>query len=179
MRVFISIPLSKEAIEEIKRIQNKISERKLFEGKMTESENLHLTLKFLGEVDEEQLNRIKEKLREIRADKFRVKLGKTGVFSEDFVRIIWIKLDGKEIFELQKKIDECLKEHFKQEFRFMGHVTISRVKSVKDKKALLQFLKEVKIKNVEFEVKSFNLMKSELFLEGPTYEVIEEFDMNS
>ncbi len=45
MRCFISIDLPEKIIQEIKKIQEELPE---FIGKKTETENLHLTLKFLG-----------------------------------------------------------------------------------------------------------------------------------
>jgi len=59
MRAFISLELPEEIKKEIVKIQNKLPE---FIGKKTEKQNLHLTLKFLGEVGEEELEKIKKKL---------------------------------------------------------------------------------------------------------------------
>ena len=56
MRCFIALDLPVEIIKEIKKIQKELPE---FIGKKTESENLHLTLKFLGEVSEEKIKEIR------------------------------------------------------------------------------------------------------------------------
>jgi 2'-5' RNA ligase len=175
MRTFISINLSEEAISEIKRIQKELEEKNLFVGKFTEEENLHLTLKFLGEIDEKKIEEIRRRLGKVKVKEFKAKLGEIGVFSEEFIRIIWIKLDGEGIFELQKQIDETLNGLFDKEFRFMGHITIARVKNIRNKKEFFEFLKGLNAKNVESEVKTFELMKSELFPQGPRYSVVEEF----
>ena len=66
MRVFIALDLNREAMNEIKRVQDIIRKKTLVTGKFTETENLHLTLKFLGEVEEKEVDIIKEKLREIK-----------------------------------------------------------------------------------------------------------------
>ena len=58
MRCFISIDIPKEIRDKIKKIQEQLPE---FVGKKTEQENLHLTLKFLGEVDERFLIDIKNR----------------------------------------------------------------------------------------------------------------------
>ena len=62
MRVFISLNIPKEIKKEIKKIQNKLPE---FNGKITEENNLHLTLKFLGEISEQRVEEIRKKLRKI------------------------------------------------------------------------------------------------------------------
>jgi 2'-5' RNA ligase len=59
MRCFIGIDLSSPAIKEIKRLQNIIEPH--FTGKVTESKNLHLTLKFLGEINNVTLKKVKKK----------------------------------------------------------------------------------------------------------------------
>ena len=61
MRTFIAIDIPDSIKNEIIKIQNSLPE---FIGKKTEKENLHLTLKFLGEIDEEKIELIKKELRE-------------------------------------------------------------------------------------------------------------------
>jgi len=173
-RCFIALELSEEAKEEIARIQKDLKKRNLFEGKLTEKENLHLTLKFLGEIDELGIGEVKKRLREIRFKSFKAALGEAGVFSEDFLRIIWIKLEGNAI-ELQKEADNALKGLFKPEFRFMSHLTIARVKQARDKRKLLDYLSSLKIKKIEFNVFEFALKSSVLTDKGPIYTDIERY----
>ena len=176
MRVFIAIELLEEAKAEIERIQKDLKKQNLFEGKMTEKENLHLTLKFLGEIDDSRTEEVKKRLRKIKFPEFKAALGEAGVFSEDFVRIVWIKLDGN-VTGLQKEVDNALKELFKPEFRFMSHLTIARVKNVKDKKRLLDYLSSAKISKIEFPVSGFALKSSELTEKGPIYADLERFEL--
>ena len=175
MRCFIALDLERDFIKEIADIQNKIKKQNLFFGKFTENENLHLTLKFLGEIDEEVVEKVKKKLLEIKFEEFEVNLGEVGVFSKSFPKIIWVKLQGGGIFELQKQIDDKLKELFPTEERFMGHVTIARIKNVYNKKEFFEYLKSVKCKKLKFYVKEFSLKKSELKPSGPEYLDIEDY----
>jgi len=167
-RCFIALDLPREAINEIKKIQKLIWEKTLFTGKLTESENLHLTLKFLGEVSDEKIKEIKKRLKETEFDEFEVEFGKVGVFSRKYIRIIWIELLGK-VFNLQKEIDNKLKGLFEPEHRFMSHITIARVKSVRDKKGLISYVESIKPKKVKFKISKFFLKKSELKPSGPEY----------
>ena len=171
MRTFISIDIPEEIKKEIKKIQSQLPE---FFGKKTETENLHLTLKFLGEIGEEELEKVKEKLREIKFNQFETEIDSMSVFSEKFIRIIWLHLSNGD--ELQKEIDEKLKDLFEKEKRFMNHLTIARVKNVKDKKIFLGKLNEIKIPKMKFVVDSFRLKKSVLEKQGPKYEIIEEYN---
>ena len=179
IRCFIALDLPREAIREIKEIQKKIKKQNLFIGKFTESENLHLTLKFLGEIKEDKISKVKEKLKEIQFKEFNARLGEIGIFSKKFIKIIWIKLDGKKILDLQKQMDDALKDLFVPEARFMSHVTIARVKNVKDRNALIEYVKKIKSKSAEFKIKEFFLKKSTLMPEGPIYENILKIELKS
>ncbi len=170
MRCFIALDLPREAIKRIEEIQELIQKKNLFIGKFTESENLHLTLKFLGEISEEQVQEARKKLQEIKFNEFDASLGEVGVFSKRSLKIVWVKLNGKGVFDLQEKIDRVLSDLFQPETRFMGHITIARVKKVFDKETLVKYLKDIKIKDLKFKTDKFFLKKSDLKPEGPTYE---------
>jgi 2'-5' RNA ligase len=172
MRAFIAIDLPENVRDRILGVQEKLPE---FKGKLTEIENIHLTLKFLGEVENIEL--VKEKLSCIKFRKFKIRINKAGVFSENLVRIVWLGVDSKckELWELQKEIDEKLEDLFPEEKRFMGHITIARVKSL-DKNSFLSKLKEIKV-NIEFEVESFKVKKSVLTAEKPVYEDVLKVDL--
>ncbi len=175
-RSFICIDFPDEVIKEIARIQEVLGNWK-FTGKMTELENLHLTLKFLGEIDEKKLKEVKEKLKKIKFNMLEPGLGNVGCFSyRGKPRIIWVKILGKEIYELQKQIDEALSPLFKKEERFMGHITIARIKYVKDAKRFKEHINAIKLKKIKFSEDKFKLMESELRALGPVYTLVEEYN---
>lgn len=173
MRTFIAIEIPENVKKEIVKIQEQLPE---FEGKKTEIENLHLTVKFLGEVEEEKVEEMRKRLREIKFRKFNTEINFLGVFSESFVKIIWLHM--KNCDELQKEIDKKLDGLFKKEKRFMGHLTIARVKNVKDKKRFLEEIKKIKIPRMNFGVNRFILKESVLAEEKPFYKDIEAYPLN-
>jgi len=170
MRTFIALELPEEMKDEIVGLQKELEKSGLFDGKLTERENLHLTLKFLGEISEEQAEDVKEILGKVKFNKFNVKISQVGVFNENFIRIIWGALSGKELFDIQKEIDDKLKELFAEEERFMGHITLARPKSVPDKKKLIIGLESLKMSEKNYVVDKISFKKSELKKEGPVYE---------
>lgn len=176
-RCFIALELSREAIVEIEEMQNLIKKKNLFYGKLTEPENLHLTLKFFGEIDEDKIETIKKKLEKIKQKEFEVSVGELGTFINKYNSILWIKLNGQGIWDLQKKINELLKEDFSSEERFMSHITLARMKKINDKKVLLDYIKNLKHREIKFKVRDFILKKSELRPDGPVYADLEKFKL--
>lgn len=178
-RCFIALDLPREVINRIKEIQETIKKKNFFYGKFTEPENLHLTLKFLGEISEQEIGEVKKRLQKINLKEFEASLGELGVFSKEFIRIIWVKLQGEGLWKLQEEIDNILGGLFVSEKRFMGHITLARVKKIINKQELIDYLKNIKIKNLRFKVDRFFLKKSELFSEGPVYNDIEKYTLQS
>jgi len=175
MRLFIALKLPENIRNVLFSEAENLQKQGLFNGKITEKENLHLTLKFLADVDEKNLGEIIERLKEVKVPKFDAIFSGMGVFDEYFVRIIWARLLG--VDELQKEIDIKLKHLFKMEERFMSHITIARVKSIKEKRSLIDAVKNIKLGNLKFRVECFELMKSELLPSGPVYSVVEKFEL--
>ncbi|MGY4884700.1 MAG: RNA 2',3'-cyclic phosphodiesterase [Nanobdellota archaeon] len=173
MRTFISIKLPTKILMNIKEIQEKLPE---FLGKKTELKNLHLTLKFLGEVSSDKIEEIKLKLRNIKFNRFEADIGNIGFFDNPTQGIIWLGISNCN--SLQKEIDNSLEKLFNNEKRFMGHLTIARVKKINDKKKFLESLKKIEIPKMFFIVDKFYLMESMLKKEGPDYKNIEEYDLN-
>ncbi|MEX0920551.1 MAG: RNA 2',3'-cyclic phosphodiesterase [Candidatus Pacearchaeota archaeon] len=178
MRAFISIDIPEDVKEKISKIQESLPE---FKGKNTERENLHLTLKFLGEVGEEKVEEVGKRLKEVNFNSFETKADEIGVFdnrkSGKYKRkiIVWLHLVNCE--ELQRKVDEALSGLFKSEKRFMSHLTIARVKEVKagGEEEFVEKLKEINLPKIRFNVKSFRLKESVLGKNGPKYKTIEEY----
>ena len=149
--------------------------------KLVEPQNIHITLKFLGEVEEVNIDDIeqiiKDSVKEI--EPFTIKLSGTGVFpNQNYIRVIWIGIKDAEIIEtISRSIDERLSQlGFKREKRgFSAHLTIGRVKTAKNKQLLLKVIE--RYKDFEFstqEVNSIKLKKSDLTPKGPIYTTLRE-----
>ncbi|MBD3313297.1 RNA 2',3'-cyclic phosphodiesterase [Candidatus Woesearchaeota archaeon] len=175
MRLFIGFDASQEAEHELLNAQKKIENAKINLVK-----DFHLTLKFLGEVDDDKSGEIEERLRKISFGSFKAELGGIGVFpSENHVKVIWIGLEPKDkIIGLQRKIEEALQGMFPKDMRFHPHITLARVKTVEDKEAFKENLKNIRIERIRFKVDKFKLIKSALTPDGPVYEVLEEYNSN-
>ncbi len=174
MRCFLAIELNEEVKNELIKIQEEI--KPFLDAKFVELGNLHLTLKFFGEVDEKDFREIQEALKEIKFPKFSVSLGKIGFFpNENLAKVLWISLESEEILELSGKIDTSL-INFKDK-DFESHVTLARIKNISNKEEFLKKIKDFKIKPISFNVRDFVLKKSTLTAKGPIYEDVERFEL--
>ena len=177
MRCFLAIDLNYECRDYLFNLQKEIS--KFVKAKWVEKKNLHLTLKFLGDLDENKLETVKRILSEIKLKKFKIYLNELGVFpNENVINIIWVGIKPeRDIMNLQKRIDEVLLDLFSKDQKFLSHITLGRVKFIKNKEKLKGILKETKINKIEFEVNKFRLYKSELTKNGPRYYVLDEYKL--
>ena len=168
MRCFISADFPDEVKKELYNIQKEIPEAKL---KLVKPENMHLTLKFLGDIKEEDIDKIKEILREIKTD-IRGRIEKIGIFTPSAIRVIWVSVEPEEkLKEIHDKLDEKLEEiGFKKDKEWKSHATLARMGRINDKKEFLIKLSGIKIKKIEFNVDEIKLKKSVLTPKGPVYE---------
>jgi 2'-5' RNA ligase len=166
MRAFLCIELNKEARDELARVIKEIEKTKLISAKYVEPENLHLTLKFFGELSDAEADDIKKKLEEFKFKKFDTELCDLGYFSEDFIRVLWIALKCSEIAKLVDKIEEMFGENDKET---KCHVTLARIKHVADKTKFKEFLRKLKINKTKFLVDKICLKSSVLTSKGPVY----------
>ena len=172
MRLFIAIDIPEQVKKQIEDIKEQIK----IDGKANfmKTDDIHLTLKFLGEADDPE--DIKAKLSKIKFKKFEAETSKLGVFpNENYIKVIWLGLkDHTKLAELKQQIDKTLPE-FKDDHDFHAHLTIARVKFIKNKPELIKSLKAIKIEPKTFKITNFKLYKSTLTPEGPVYEELGVF----
>ncbi len=182
MRAFIAVDISDEVRNNLVKAREMIG-NKAAKIKFVERENLHVTLKFLGEIDETLVEEVKKALGEIakKHKKHRVRVRGVGVFpNPNYVRVIWAGVENDEgIRAIANDVErEMRRLGFRKDKDFVAHVTIGRVKFVRDKPALAATLKSLANEDFgEFEVGSIELKKSTLTPKGPIYETIERFEL--
>ncbi|HRR95676.1 MAG TPA: RNA 2',3'-cyclic phosphodiesterase [Candidatus Ratteibacteria bacterium] len=181
MRLFVGIKLPDNLKEEIRKIEASLR-KKVREVKVVSPENLHITLKFLGEVGEKDVGNIDEKLNEVKKkfSSFDVSIGKIGSFPDDKkIRVLWIGVESHgKLKKLNSEIEKQLVTiGYKEENRFTEHITIARFKSTPD----LGFIEKLKEKyNMvisSFKVENFSLINSKLTKSGPIYEDLETYKL--
>jgi 2'-5' RNA ligase len=184
MRTFIAIDINQDIKDKISRIQDRL---KYLNDKISlvKPENLHLTLKFLGELEEKEIAELKENLKDTLKSikKFKIHLTGSGVFpSEKKIRVIWIGIkEGKrELARISKQIEPLFQEFNLDNKPFSPHLTIGRVKSIKDRKKLLTEVKKLESISLGFEqIDKIYLKKSILTPKQALYEDLAEFSLTA
>lgn len=175
IRTFLAVEISDKAIKEITNLQETLTKKLKFIGKTIEPENLHITLKFFGELTPQEIEKIDEILKKVEFPEIKAKLGKTGTFTyNNQPRIIWVKIEGN-LIKIQKMIDKQLEILFPPEQKFVPHLTIARIKYVKDIKHTIEYIKNINLPKIEFEIKSIKLQSSKLTPIGPVYTTMKEY----
>ncbi len=178
MRTFLAVEVPKHIR---KKIDSLIQEEKKKDLpiKWVAFDNLHITLKFLGEIDEKKKGEITPVITEIgkALTSFKISLEGLGCFpSPRSPRVLWIGVaEGSEILnKMATELEERLSQFgFKKEKRFHAHVTIGRIK----KPCTIDDILQKTIKTEAFSVDAITFFKSTLKPEGPIYEVLEKFTL--
>ncbi len=179
MRLFIAIDLPLEIKDYLYELQKTIKYENI-KVRFVSKKNLHLTLKFFGELSEDKVEQLKNKLKEIECKKFRILLTNFGVFpSFDYMKVIWVGIEKNVgLNELQNVIDSETLDLSKSDMEHTSHLTLGRVIKIKNKEEVSKKLKTIKIKPMEFTVNEFQLIKSVLKKEGPQYITLEKYKLN-
>ena len=184
MRVFIAIELPREIREKLSQNQAQLKITGA-DVKWVEPQNIHLTLKFLGEIDEKILPQIIGILEDIAKTHkaFVMRLSSIGAFPKpSSPRVIWAGVDkgDLETKELAKILEEKLKNFGipAEDRPFSSHITIGRTRTGLNIRNLVQglnnLLNNFAGKNQEFAVGKITLFKSTLTPKGPIYEILKE-----
>lgn len=175
IRCFISVNLPDDAKAAINSIVTELKKTGA-DVKWVNAENIHLTLKFLGDTDEQLIPRISDalckKLSHYKA--FYIKIADAGCFpSEKRPRVVWIGIEDSEtLADIQKDVDDVLTDFgFSYEARsFSPHLTIGRVRSPKKVVELMDRFAEFRGKAFgRVEVNAVHIMRSELKPAGAEY----------
>ena len=130
MRAFISFEIPKEVRDELWKLQKGFKD--FAKIKWVAKKHYHLCLKFLGEVSETKIEKVKNALKNIEFKSFEVSLNKIGIFpSESRINVVWVGLTPiNNIMNLQSDVEDALTGLFERGRKFAVHVTIGRVKKI-------------------------------------------------
>jgi 2'-5' RNA ligase len=180
VRCFIAIELPDGVKRGLRELQAQLKAESSAPVKWVEPENIHLTLKFLGNVASGRIDEIAQAMKEaVRGTPpFSLEVKELGVFPNPRrVQIVWVGVSGEteKLATLQKRIESGLaKLGFAPENRrFTPHLTLARLRdraTPQEREKLGQLIAETEFAAAQsFSVDSVKLIKSQLTREGPIY----------
>ncbi len=143
-------------------------------GRSVEGKNLHLTLKFLGEIRE--VDRVRRSLQEISFSKFSVTLKGLGAFPNPANgRVLFVRASPENLLkELAAEVDSKTRD-IPLDHPFSPHITILRAKERRNFSDLISKYEGTVF--LEQEVTSFSLFESTLKPTGPIYNEIQKYQL--
>jgi 2'-5' RNA ligase len=183
VRTFIAIELSPDILAQVGRLQDRVRED-LPPGlvRWVHPEGIHLTLKFLGDVDQAALPEIEQALRAACAPHapFDLRVADMGCFPNPRrPRVVWIGVEDEShsLVPLQRDVEQAIAPlGFPTEQRgFQPHLTLGRVKERRqadELEALGAYIARAKVRVGQMSVDSVHLMRSELLPGGAVYSAL-------
>ncbi|MCX5705663.1 MAG: RNA 2',3'-cyclic phosphodiesterase [Candidatus Omnitrophica bacterium] len=189
MRTFIAIELPKDIKDSLSRLINKLKETGA-DVKWVAPQNIHLTLKFLGERDDKKVKEISEILDEVARNHlaFQIQINALGAFPNlNSSRVIWVGIDQGDIEtkNIFKDLEDliCKVGIPKEDRAFSSHITIGRTRSAKRLAELSQVItslnESIGRENLNFTAGSITLFKSTLTPKGPIYEALKVVNLTT
>jgi 2'-5' RNA ligase len=179
MRCFIAIDITEDIRTGLADLQQELAgavDIRKGDVKWVEPEGMHLTLKFLGEVPDNQILEVCNIVKEVaeRHGAFDLAVREVGSFGGRSARVLWVGagLDSPELLELQRDLEEKLAEAGwpKEGRRFSGHLTLCRIRNAKAGEKLGKAIERYKDYDLgTIRGASISIYESQLRPEGPIY----------
>lgn len=180
IRCFVAVDLPASMHADIDGIQREIATNGL---RPVKPELVHVTLKFLGDVPEERIDKVAEALGAVKVAPFTAHVRGMGAFPGRSIRVVWLGLEGN-FEELYRKVEDALSPFgFERDARgFSPHVTLGRVGRPSNETTRVLAPKIAALSGTDlgsFTVDEFLLKKSTLTRGGPIYEDIAKFPLRN
>jgi 2'-5' RNA ligase len=190
VRCFIAIELPEGVKRGLRELQAQLKAGSLAPVKWVEPENIHLTLKFLGNVSAGRIEEIGQAMTEaVRGTTpFSLEVEELGVFpNPKRVQVVWVGLGGEveKLIRLQQRLDSGLERlgFAPENRRFTPHLTLARIRdraTPQEREKLGQLIAETEFDSTQsFMANSIKLMKSQLTKEGPIYTCLNSAEFES
>lgn len=167
MRCFIAVDIEDDVRYDIAKLQEEIKD---YDVTLVEPKNLHFTVKFLGDVNKDQVGQIKATLEDIASatKPFEISLHGLGAFPDlNYIKVIWIGDENNDLLNLQRVLDE----RFPGAKEPVSHLTIARVRGPQHKKELADFVTANKHLWIgKLKITEIKIKRSYLSPKGPKYE---------
>ena len=186
IRCFIALNLPSEIKGRLAELEARLKEARA-DVSWVKPENIHLTLKFLGGVEETRIPLVKRAIQEgLRGEgPLALTLAGLGVFPNPrSPRVVWVGVGGdtERLQNLQERLEQALGEvGFPREARpFSPHITLGRMRSRQGAASLMELVGHLGANEVgSMKAESIELMRSQLHPAGAVYTILESFPLSA
>ena len=151
--------------------------------KWTPTSNLHLTLRFIGQIQQRHIERIRRSLRLIQCGSFHLSIVGLGLFRRNGGGILWAGVSKERfLLELKQQVDEALRLSAGLRLEanpFSPHLTLSRLKSSVPQALKAQVQERAEERFGDFHVTGFTLFRSLLRPAGALHELVETYPLDT
>ncbi len=187
MRVFIAFDIDEEIRKGLANLQSQLQSKvdiKKGDVKWVNPEAIHLTLKFLGEIKDEQIVDVCNAVKDVAGKhrNFELQVETVGHFGGKSARVLWVGAGHgcKELLNLQKDIEQqlALAGWPKEQRAFAGHLTLCRIRNTKAGAKLAQVAEQYKdFKLGTVLADQVRVYQSQLTPQGPIYTVLGSYSL--
>jgi 2'-5' RNA ligase len=180
MRLFVSVDLPERFAEDVAALQSEFADASGLD--FVDPAQVHVTVKFLGEVSESRETEVAEALETAVAaadvEPFEMAVGGLGVFpSVDYISVVWLGVDGgdTELAALHEAVEgEFVDEHGfdPADHDFTPHLTLARMKHAGGKELVQALVRDRHPELGTVHVDEIRLTESVLTQDGPEYETL-------
>jgi 2'-5' RNA ligase len=185
VRSFIAIELPAAVISLLDNVQQGLKVLRL-KARWVRPQNIHLTLKFLGNIDSAEIEKIGRAMVDAAGDSapFTLTIGGIGFFPDiKRPRIIWVGLDGEKpaLFSLQRNLADRLANagSSKEKRSFKAHLTLGRIRQTVNPNIVDQAIQGYSdLGNLKFTANRIILFKSDLKPSGAVYSHLKQVELS-
>ena len=175
MRLFVALPIPDHVSQELLLLQGGVPG-----ARWQNRGQLHLTLRFIGEVDGRDAHAIEDALAGIDAPAFELQFHGVGQFGNKQPHSLWAAVRANDLLDhLARKVDTAIRRVGQPQdaHKFTPHVTLARLKHPDLDKVREWLVEHALSTSAEFTVDSFCLYSSKLTSDGSVYRIEQEYPL--
>lgn len=175
MRLFVALAMPDTVARSLMLLQGGVPG-----ARWQSRDQLHLTLRFVGEVDGRDTRALGDALAGIDAPAFDLQLHGVGQFGNKQPHALWAAARANDLLgHLQRKVDNAIRRVGQPQdaHKFMPHVTLARLRHPDTDKVIEWLTQHALYTSSEFEVGAFHLYSSKLTSDGSIYRIEETYDL--
>ncbi len=180
-RCFVSVELNDTSVQQrLEEVQGNLA--RYGQNKPTDPTQFHTTLNFIGELEKERIEGVKQRLRDVSFTPFKMNVKGIGAFpNEDFIKVLWAGIESDDLTSLADSVRAALPDDLVEDRAFHPHITLLRLHNISgEEKTQLQESID-RLREEEFgciQADAFLLKRSILTENGAEHRTIAEYLAN-